>query len=85
MNMIKCWNNLENSFHSGDVEAKKRRLNNDQPAISPRIIGGDSISIEDAPYQCSLQKVSIHICGCAIIKPDWIITAAHCVFEDGMQ
>lgn len=67
------------------IEAKKRKLHNDQPLITSRIIGGDSISIEDAPYQCSLQKIKIHICGCAIIKPNWIITAAHCVFEENVQ
>lgn len=74
------------------IEAKKRKLQDGQPLIEPRIIGGESIPIEDAPYQCSLQKAKIHICGCAIIKPHlpeiqpkWIITAAHCVFEDNVQ
>lgn len=78
-------NYIEISFHLDEIEAKKRKLQSDQPSIASRIIGGYSISIEDAPYQCSLQKISIHICGCAIIKSDWIITAAHCVFDDGVQ
>lgn len=63
----------------GEIEAKKKPSHNDHPSISPRIMGGHSIAIEDAPYQCSLQKIQIHACGCAIIKPNWVITAAHCL------
>lgn len=70
---------MKNSFRrSGEIEAKKKEHPNN-PSISARIIGGSSIAIENAPYQCSLQKVNIHTCGCAIINPNWILTAAHCL------
>lgn len=70
---------LQFHFYSGEIEAKIKKPHNDHPSISARIIGGNDISIEDAPYQCSLQKVSVHLCGCAVIKENWIITAAHCL------
>jgi trypsin len=45
-----------------------------------RIVGGNVIGIEDAPYQISLQLKgsSFHTCGGSIIAPNLILTAAHC-------
>ncbi|XP_030382222.1 trypsin alpha-3-like [Scaptodrosophila lebanonensis] len=42
------------------------------------IIGGENISIEDTPWQVSLQGPS-HFCGGSIYSERIIITAAHCV------
>ncbi|XP_052745375.1 trypsin-7-like [Bicyclus anynana] len=39
-----------------------------------RIVGGEKISIEDAPYQVMYGKY----CGGALLAPHWVITAAHC-------
>ncbi|XP_011194414.2 trypsin beta [Zeugodacus cucurbitae] len=44
-----------------------------------RIIGGLPTSIRNFPYQVSLQYKGQHICGGAIVRPNVIITAAHCV------
>ncbi|KAJ3659654.1 hypothetical protein Zmor_011331 [Zophobas morio] len=43
-----------------------------------RIIGGSSISIDEVPWQVSLQYYSSHICGGSIISANWVVTAAHC-------
>ena len=43
------------------------------------IVGGDDITIEQAPWQISLRQFGGHICGGTIISEDWIVTAAHCV------
>ncbi|KAJ3659685.1 hypothetical protein Zmor_011360 [Zophobas morio] len=43
-----------------------------------RIVGGHDITIEEAPYQISLQDNDAHSCGGSIISPSYIITAAHC-------
>lgn len=43
-----------------------------------RIVGGDEIRIQEAPYQASLQYYGSHICGAAIISKTYVITAAHC-------
>jgi trypsin len=45
-----------------------------------KIVGGKVIPLSDAPYQVSIQYKSRHDCGGSIISPNFIITAAHCVF-----
>ena len=54
-----------------------------------RVIGGEDASIEEFPWQASLQKISLgailpiphfrHLCGASILNHDWLLTAAHCV------
>lgn len=46
-----------------------------------RIVGGHNITIEEAPWQVSLEKLnrSRHFCGGSIINRFTIVTAAHCV------
>lgn len=44
-----------------------------------RIVNGTLVTIEDAPYQISLQVRGKHTCGGSIISPEYILTAAHCV------
>ncbi|EFA02792.1 trypsin-7 [Tribolium castaneum] len=48
-----------------------------------RIVGGSTIVIEDVPFIVSIQYQSQHFCGGSIIKPNKIITAAHCT--DGRE
>ena len=48
-----------------------------------RIVGGDQLKIEYAPYQVSLQRRQVrsgfmHICGGSIIATTFALTAAHC-------
>ncbi|XP_043950348.1 trypsin alpha-like [Drosophila biarmipes] len=50
------------------------------PQPEERIIGGDYIKIEQAPWQVSLQFYGQHACGGSIYSKDIIITAAHCRF-----
>ncbi|CAH1966437.1 unnamed protein product [Acanthoscelides obtectus] len=46
-----------------------------------RIRGGDEAKIEDYPYQVALwYNGQWGKCGGSIISPNWILTAAHCVF-----
>ena len=53
------------------------------PVISarlPYIVGGNDVSVPGKwPWQVSLQQFYMHECGGAILSPDWILTAAHCV------
>jgi len=47
--------------------------------VSNRIIGGEEAAPHSWPWQCSVQVAGTgHICGCSIVAPDWVITAAHC-------
>jgi hypothetical protein len=51
-------------------------------SLSPdeKIVGGNTIDIEEVPWQVSLQYISMHICGGSIISTDYVVTAAHCTY-----
>ncbi|XP_017051169.1 trypsin alpha-3 [Drosophila ficusphila] len=44
-----------------------------------RIVGGTATSIEDRPWQVSVQRSGAHFCGGSIISNNIIVTAAHCL------
>ncbi|XP_046748300.1 uncharacterized protein LOC124412466 [Diprion similis] len=44
-----------------------------------RIVGGSYTTIEQFPYQASLQRNGYHVCGGSIISNTWILTAGHCI------
>lgn len=46
--------------------------------LPTRIVNGQKISIQQAPYQCALHYQNSFICGCVIINRYWILTAQHC-------
>jgi trypsin len=46
-----------------------------------KIVGGDEISISEAPYQAALLYAGGFFCGASIISPNYLITAAHCLIE----
>lgn len=44
-----------------------------------RIIGGNETTIEENPWQVSLELLGIHNCGGCIISENAIVTAAQCI------
>ncbi|KAJ8945722.1 hypothetical protein NQ314_009084 [Rhamnusium bicolor] len=54
-------------------------------APNGRIVGGFDANRGQFPYICSLQlgvlSVRSHSCGCSLLTPTWIVTAAHCFTE----
>lgn len=48
------------------------------PPSDELIVGGHATTIEEHPWQVSLQFMSRHRCGGSIIDKKWVLTAAHC-------
>ncbi|KAK3740262.1 hypothetical protein QZH41_017826 [Actinostola sp. cb2023] len=50
-----------------------------QKPFSARVVNGQNASPHAWPWQISLRVNGRHICGGSLIRPDWVLTAAHCV------
>lgn len=49
--------------------------------LSARVVNGENAAPHSWPWQVSLRVRGRHICGGSLIKPNWIVTAAHCVYR----
>ncbi|XP_055336343.1 transmembrane protease serine 6-like isoform X2 [Paramacrobiotus metropolitanus] len=52
-----------------------------QQANNDRIIGGTQVKSRSWPWQVRMQFKQF-ICGGSLVAPQWIVSAAHCCFED---
>ncbi|XP_016990910.1 mite allergen Der p 3 [Drosophila rhopaloa] len=51
-----------------------------QDDFHTRIVNGERIPCEEAPFQGSLHYKGYFVCGCVIISRLWVMTAHHCYF-----
>ncbi|KAM4825314.1 kallikrein-1 [Thomomys bottae] len=54
------------------------------PPVQSRIIGGSECERHSRPWQVALYHYSNFQCGGVLLKPQWVLTAAHC-FNDNYQ
>ena len=50
--------------------------------LTKRVVNGKDATPHSWPWMVSLRRNGRHICGGSLIKPNWVITAAHCVAYD---
>ncbi|MBN3295158.1 TMPS3 protease, partial [Amia calva] len=65
---------------SGKVTSLKCLECGSRPQFNTRIVGGNVSSKGQFPWQVSLHYQREHLCGGSVITPQWILTAAHCVY-----
>ncbi|KAM4701833.1 transmembrane protease serine 3 [Discoglossus pictus] len=51
------------------------------PSLLTRIVGGNVSASGQWPWQASLTFQGIHLCGGSLITSQWVVTAAHCVYD----
>ncbi|CAD7004746.1 unnamed protein product [Ceratitis capitata] len=67
------------------AEANTNALRYDEPlsttnaTINRRIIGGDFVTIRGAPFIVNLRLDNEFMCGGSLLRPNCVLTAAHCV------
>ncbi|XP_063806592.1 transmembrane protease serine 3 isoform X1 [Pseudophryne corroboree] len=68
---------------SGYVTTIKCLVCGNRPSysLSTRIVGGNISADGQWPWQASLTFQGIHLCGGSLISAQWIVTAAHCVYD----
>lgn len=62
-----------------DIASSKE--NGSEKSSGGRIVGGQVMQIESAPYVASVFYKENHLCGGSIIARNWIVSAAHCVID----
>ena len=50
-----------------------------RPIANSRIVGGTEAPKNAWPWQAQLLRLGIHDCGGTLIRPDWVLTASHCL------
>ncbi|KAJ8406710.1 hypothetical protein AAFF_G00296260 [Aldrovandia affinis] len=60
----------------------EKRCNCGLRQFSSRVVGGADAAEGEWPWQASLQFSGRHVCGGALVSSQWVVSAAHCFYDD---
>ncbi|XP_077774254.1 serine protease 33-like [Podarcis muralis] len=63
---------------AGAENASTQRACGRPHVFAPRIIGGKKADEGEWPWQASIRRNRLHICGGSLVSSQWVVTAAHC-------
>uniref|UniRef100_H0XUM3 Transmembrane protease serine 5 n=1 Tax=Otolemur garnettii TaxID=30611 RepID=H0XUM3_OTOGA len=69
-----------NNCTSGQIVSLKCSECGARPLAS-RIVGGQAVAPGRWPWQASVALGFRHMCGASVLAPDWVVTAAHCMYS----
>ncbi|XP_031789341.1 serine protease 33 isoform X2 [Nasonia vitripennis] len=64
-------------------ELESKVFGDEDDTLKSGIVGGEFTEINTVPYLAQILKDGDHFCGSAILSKYWIVTAAHCLEDEG--